>query len=129
MSKIKILSALKKKGITPQNVEYVRNEPTPSGYAAGWEIELSEYDSETYCEEVNNDLDTFDEVMEWIESIEIDIKSVFHRWFLSIPDIDEKLLNDVCSESGEYMNEQVNSMFYSFKYGFLESQNIKEQAA
>lgn len=129
MSSKKILSALKKKGITPVNVEYVRSTPTPTGYAAGWEIELSDYDSDTYCEDIYNDLDTFDEVMEWIEGIEIDINSVFHRWFLSLPDIDESLLNDRCHESGEYMNDQVNAMHYAFSNGFIASKKLQEQAS
>ena len=42
MSKRKILSALKKKNIPVERVEYVRGQPTPSGYANGWSIEITE---------------------------------------------------------------------------------------
>ena len=37
MSKIKIVRELKKKGLYA-DIEYIRNEPTPNGYACGWDI-------------------------------------------------------------------------------------------
>lgn len=42
MSKRKILAALKKKGIEPVDIEYVRGDVVPEGYANGWDIEFSE---------------------------------------------------------------------------------------
>jgi hypothetical protein len=38
MSKRKILAALKKKNIPVERVQYMRGEPTPSGYANGWAV-------------------------------------------------------------------------------------------
>lgn len=75
MSKRKILAALKKKNIPTERVEYMRGCPTPSGYANGWEVEITE-DTENRlfdagfsdCEQVN-EIDTSDEVIEWIESM------------------------------------------------------------
>ena len=75
MSKRKILAALKKKNIPVERVEYMRGEPTPSGYANGWDIEITE-DTEnrlfdagfSNCEQVN-EIDTTDEVIEWVESM------------------------------------------------------------
>lgn len=37
MSKIKIERELRKKGLIA-DIEYIRNEPTPTGYASGWDI-------------------------------------------------------------------------------------------
>lgn len=75
MSKRKILAALKKKNIPVERVEYMRGQPTPSGYANGWDIEITE-DTENIlfdagfsnCEQVN-EIDTIDEVIEWINSM------------------------------------------------------------
>lgn len=80
MSKRKILAALKKKNIPVERVEYMRGEPTPSGYANGWDIEITE-DTEdmlfdagfSNCGQVN-EIDTTAEVIEWIESMP-DLKS------------------------------------------------------
>tara|TARA_R110002012_G_scaffold318308_1_gene536364 strand:+ start:16294 stop:16536 length:243 start_codon:yes stop_codon:yes gene_type:complete len=72
MSKRKILAALKKKNIPVERVQYMRREPTPSGYANGWDIEITE-DTEnrlfdagfSNCEQLN-EIDTTDEVIDWI---------------------------------------------------------------
>ena len=42
MSKRKILAAFKKKNIPVVHVQYMRGCPTPSGYASGWDIEITE---------------------------------------------------------------------------------------
>lgn len=75
MSKRKILAALKKKNIPVARVEYMRGQPTPSGYANGWDIEITE-DTEnrlfdagfSNCEQVN-EIDTTDEVIDWISTM------------------------------------------------------------
>tara|TARA_R110000782_G_C14621329_1_gene393279 strand:- start:43 stop:285 length:243 start_codon:yes stop_codon:yes gene_type:complete len=72
MSKRKILAALKKKNIPVERVKYMRGEPTPSGYANGWDIEITE-DTENRlfdagfsdCAQLN-EIDTTDEVIDWI---------------------------------------------------------------
>ncbi len=76
MSKRKILSALKKKGLSAGEIEYQRACPTPGGYCDGWTINLSE-ESELLCCDAACDWDwdpnfnggAVDEVMEWIESL------------------------------------------------------------
>lgn len=75
MSKRKILAALKKKNIPVERVQYMRGEPTPSGYANGWDIEITE-DTEnrlfdagfSNCEQLN-EIDTTDEVIDWISTM------------------------------------------------------------
>tara|TARA_R110002124_G_C8691630_1_gene493095 strand:+ start:410 stop:652 length:243 start_codon:yes stop_codon:yes gene_type:complete len=72
MSKRKILAALKKKNIPVERVKYMHGEPTPSGHANGWDIEITE-DTENRlfdagfsdCAQLN-EIDTADEVIEWI---------------------------------------------------------------
>lgn len=76
MSKRKILSALKKKNIYPLSVEYQRSCPTPSGYAKGWDIELSR-STEAYIEQLNPcvgvstfmEFDSLEDVLEWVNKI------------------------------------------------------------
>lgn len=76
MSKRQILAALKKKNIYPVNVEYQRSCPTPSGYASGWDIELSDT-AESYIEQINPEVevstfmefDSLEDVLEWIDEI------------------------------------------------------------
>ena len=77
MSKRKILAALKKKNVPAERVEYMRGCPTPSGYANGWDIEISEdtedrlfHEGFENCSTVN-ELDTTEDVLEWIESMPI----------------------------------------------------------
>lgn len=76
MSKRKIESALKRKGITPTRVEYMRSCPTPSGCGCGWDIELldetedmiyeadSTVNASTYME-----FDDLNHVLSWIETL------------------------------------------------------------
>jgi len=75
MSRRKILAALKKKNIPAERVEYIRGDPTPSGYADGWDIDMSEDTVDKLfeagfirCQE-DNQVDTTDEAIEWIESM------------------------------------------------------------
>ena len=77
MSMRKILAALKKKNVPVERVEYIRGELTPSGYANGWDIEITQ-DTEDRLFDVgfsdcqqNNEIDTTDEVIEWVESMPI----------------------------------------------------------
>lgn len=75
MSKRKILAALKKKNIPVERVQYMRGEPTPNGYANGWDIEITE-DTEnrlfdagfSNCNQLN-EIDTTDEVIDWISTM------------------------------------------------------------
>ena len=75
MSKRKILAAFKKKNIPIERAQYMRGQPTPSGYANGWDIEISE-DTESRlfdagfsnCEQLN-EIDTTDEVIDWISTM------------------------------------------------------------
>lgn len=75
MSKRKILSALKKKNIPVVRVEYMRGQPTPSGYANGWDIEITEETENKLfdagfddCEQIN-EIDTTSEVLSWIDTM------------------------------------------------------------
>ncbi len=75
MSKRKILAALKKRSIPVVRVEYMRGQPTPSGYANGWDIEITEetenklFDAGfSNCEQVN-EIDTTDDVIDWINTM------------------------------------------------------------
>jgi len=75
MSKRKILAALKKKNIPSERVEYIRGDPTPSGYANGWDIDLSEdtvnklFDAGLILCQEYNQIDTTDEAIEWVENM------------------------------------------------------------
>ncbi len=75
MSKRKILAALKKKNIPVERVQYMRGEPTPSGYANGWDIEITDetvgrlYDAGfSNCSQFN-EIDTTEEVIDWISTM------------------------------------------------------------
>ena len=76
MSKRQIMAAMKRKNIYPLNVEYQRSCPTPSGYARGWDIELSD-SAESYIEQINPEIevstfmefDSLEDVLEWIDEI------------------------------------------------------------
>jgi len=75
MSKRKILAALKKRNIPIVRVEYIRGQPTPSGYANGWDVEITEetvnklFDAGFInCEQVN-EIDTTDGVIDWINTM------------------------------------------------------------
>ncbi|MCL1126725.1 hypothetical protein [Shewanella surugensis] len=76
MSARKIKSALTKKNIPVERVEYVRGCPTPSGYANGWDIDISEetveqiyMKDEVASPEQNNEFDTLSDVLDWVESL------------------------------------------------------------
>jgi hypothetical protein len=77
MSKRKILAALEKKNIPVERVQYMRGQPTPSGYANGWDIEITE-DTEnrlldagfSNCKQLN-EIDTTSEVIDWIGTMPI----------------------------------------------------------
>lgn len=76
MSARKIKSALTKKNIPVERVEYVRGCPTPSGYANGWDIDISEetveqiyMKDEVASPEQNNEFDTLADVLDWVESL------------------------------------------------------------
>lgn len=75
MSKRKILAAFKKKNIPVARVEYMRGCPTPSGYANGWDIEITEdtvnrlFDTGfSNCEQLN-EIDTTDDTIAWINTM------------------------------------------------------------
>jgi len=75
MSKRKILLAFKNKNIPVERVEYVRGQPTPSGYANGWDIEITEETENklfnagfSNCSQLN-EIDTTDEVIDWISEM------------------------------------------------------------
>ena len=76
MSKRKILSALKKKNITPSRVEYMRGCPTPSGYANGWDLDFPEhledviYSLDSGVEFSSSmEFDGLESVMDWIDAL------------------------------------------------------------
>lgn len=77
MSKRKILSALKKKGIKSDlvEIEYVRGIPTPEGYANGWDVTLSDdladqlFDRGFEYTEILYEFDSLSQVLEWIDSM------------------------------------------------------------
>lgn len=75
MSKRKILSALKKKGIVPLHIEYVRGDVVPEGYANGWDIEFSDEDGDLAFDlgfvglDGFMQFDTTQEVLEYIDKI------------------------------------------------------------
>jgi hypothetical protein len=75
MSKRKILAAFKKKNIPVWRIEYMRGCPTPSGYANGWDIEITQetenrlFDAGFEDCTTLNEIDTASEVIEWVESM------------------------------------------------------------
>ena len=76
MSKRKIESALKAKGITAERIEYMRSCPTPSGYAAGWDVDISEETENRIYEAApevnvctNMEFDCLSDVLEWVEEL------------------------------------------------------------
>ncbi len=75
MSKRKIERLLKAKGIKADRIEYMRGEPTPSGYANGWDIDFSEETEEEVYVAGNSELecymqfDTANDVYEFIEQL------------------------------------------------------------
>lgn len=75
MSKRKIVAALKRKNIPFIKIKYARGCPTPSGYASGWDIEISE-ETEIKLFEAGfskcstmNEIDTTEQALEWIGSM------------------------------------------------------------
>lgn len=78
MSKRKIVAALRRKNITPLEVEYDRSCPTPYGYAKGYNLEFAEeledvlYNLDSDCEfSTYMELDTLEEVLEWVETLPV----------------------------------------------------------
>ena len=77
MSQRKIEAVLKRKGITSERIEYERGIPTPSGYANGWTIEMSEtiadklFDNGFADCDCSNEFDTIRDVLEWIERMPV----------------------------------------------------------
>tara|TARA_X000001388_G_scaffold23413_4_gene15925 strand:+ start:400 stop:684 length:285 start_codon:yes stop_codon:yes gene_type:complete len=82
VSSKKIKSALTKKGFSVQSVEYIRNEPTPTGYGKGYDIcFISEKDSFVEFEDLvfgfnpaleigrYMQFDDFQQVMSWVNSL------------------------------------------------------------
>lgn len=74
MSKTKIEAALRKKGITPEELYFERSEPTPSGYAHGWTIEFSEETVNAlylvgYEDRLDPDASNTTEMLEWVEGL------------------------------------------------------------
>jgi hypothetical protein len=75
MSKRKILAAFKRKNIPVVRIEYMRGCPTPSGYANGWDIEITRetedllFDAGFEACTTLNELDTTSDVIEWVESM------------------------------------------------------------
>lgn len=75
MSKQKIQTALNKKNIPYERIEYQRGCVTPSGYANGWDIEITKETEDRLfsagfkdCELIN-EKDTTEEVLIWIENM------------------------------------------------------------
>lgn len=76
MSKRKIEAALKRKGIIPTRVAFIRACPTPSGYGCGWDIELLD-ETEDMIYEADNSVNVstymeFDDLahaLSWIETL------------------------------------------------------------
>jgi len=79
MSKRKIEAELKNKGIKAERVEYMRSCPTPSGYAAGWDVDIPE-------ETVNRIYNANPEV-EAHESMEFDSLTDVLAWVEAVPDL------------------------------------------
>ena len=75
MSKRKIESLLKKKGISAERIEYMRGQPTPYGYANGWDIDFSEntenkvFDAGCSELECHMEFDTAEDVYSFIDSL------------------------------------------------------------
>tara|TARA_Y100001949_G_C15897486_1_gene291043 strand:+ start:460 stop:795 length:336 start_codon:yes stop_codon:yes gene_type:complete len=76
MSRRNIESALKAKGITALRIEYMRSCPTPSGYASGWDIEITE-ETENKIYEANPEVESstymefysLSDVLKWVEEL------------------------------------------------------------
>lgn len=75
MTKKAILKALSIKGLCA-DVDYVRAEPTPSGYASGWDIFLTEESEDKLFAALQGEdgadapeCRTAKDVLEWIETL------------------------------------------------------------
>lgn len=73
MSKIKIERELKKKGLKAE-LEFVRGDVTPGGYASGWEIELDDESEDKLFDagfrgDDKPDCRNVTEVLEWIKDL------------------------------------------------------------
>lgn len=82
MSKRKIESALKIKGIKARTIEYVRGEPTPSGYASGWNVEIEE--------ETEDLIFIKDSSADASEFMEFESTSEVLRWIKQLPNLKEQ---------------------------------------
>ena len=47
-----------------------------------------------------------------------DIQESFEDWFLSIPDVDETLLDEKLDHGRNYINHDVERMWFAFKAGY-----------
>jgi len=82
MTKRKIESALQKKGIEADRIEYIQGSPTPTGYASGWEVDLSdEVEDAIYIADPNVKADNF---MEFDTSLDV------MKWIKKLPDLNAK---------------------------------------
>ena len=76
MSSVKIKLELNKKGIEADRIEYVRGSPTPTGYAQGWDIDISDkvenaiYIANKCCKAENfMQFDNLEQVYKWINQL------------------------------------------------------------
>jgi len=73
MSKVKIDKALRDKGLAA-DIDFVRSTPTPSGYASGWDISLTEHSENKVFNTgfegcVEPDCRNTKEALEWVDTL------------------------------------------------------------
>ena len=129
MSKRKILSALKKKNISPSRVEYMRGCPTPSGYANGWDLDFPEHLEDVIYEldsgvdfSSSMEFDDLESVMNWIEELPIIVVISEQAIIDNAPDGSTHFAN------GTYLKIEGNSCkaFNSLNVWSLPISNIEE---
>ncbi|TPG50655.1 hypothetical protein EAH75_04245 [Rhodanobacter glycinis] len=68
MSKRKILSAMKRKGIQVERISY-EWEPTPGESVPAWNIQLSAEVADSFGELEFNQFDSLRDVLEWVDGL------------------------------------------------------------
>lgn len=81
MSSRKIKSSLAAKGYKAKSVEFVRNDPTPSGYGQGYNIELD------WSESLEDQVFDLNNSVEFSQYMEFDSLGDVLSWVSELPDI------------------------------------------
>lgn len=81
MSSRKIRAALERKGYEVKFIEYVRNDPTPSGYARGYDLEVE------WSEAIEDTVFDTNPDLEFSQFMQFDDAASALEWASELPDI------------------------------------------